>query len=327
MSPVSSNENCCLDRASFEELFSRSIERCVGFASGFVREQLPRDVQFQLLPNGSFDVEPRYDDQAVFPEEDLPFRHYHEMTFDQAAKFLWREGMLPEWIELHVSEVKSAKTVVEVRVCGRFTKNEQRFYCGSVGTGPFRIKSPALPSWNHSQSGERFFLFNPRRRGIYHRRDLDCAEMQAFSNRNSRDRLFEFFGEIVDRCDSRLFAEQYFSDMTQIDRILFSAASYVTDVGNGGLPQFLYNGTGAIAVDTVENFFTIGAFKSAYVLRAAIALFPNRKPEFDDTKRQAQMAEFDDEARDRLHALNELLFDTNEDVAALAVSYASQQIE
>jgi hypothetical protein len=58
---------------------------------------------------------------------------------------LWRDGRIPEWINLSVVGETGAATLIEVVCCGRFTGDDTRLYHAAEGAPPFHVLGPALP--------------------------------------------------------------------------------------------------------------------------------------------------------------------------------------
>jgi hypothetical protein len=68
---------------------------------------------------------------------------------------LWRDGRVPEWINLSVAGETGAATVIEVVCCGRFTDDDTRLYHDREGAPPFHVLGPALPP---QHDGSRFSI-------------------------------------------------------------------------------------------------------------------------------------------------------------------------
>ncbi len=74
--------------------------------------------------------------------------------------------------------------------------------------------------------------------------------------------------------------------LTESERWMFALTWLGIEANNGGLHQFFFNGAGEFAADAVLGLDTIGASKSADVLRRAIALFPRGHVPVDQTERR-----------------------------------------
>jgi hypothetical protein len=150
-----------MDRDAFEERLRVAAQRAVVFARQYVRQSLPDEVGFLLLPNRSYDGNPRVGDEEVFPADSLPEGQSHgPWSVTEAAGFLWRSGKVPEWIDVSVVGEDSVLSLVELRCCGRFTATEELLYHRPGGIPPFSVKSPALPpGWQGVEESGRFDLY------------------------------------------------------------------------------------------------------------------------------------------------------------------------
>ncbi len=129
----------------------------------------------------------------------------------------------------------------------------------------------------------------------------------------------KLIGERVFQHDD--YADCYHQEMLETDRIPFAISWLLTEVNNGGFDQYLHNGTGAIAADTLIQLGKIGATKTAELLREVLSLFPNSEPSRDMTTRRTQLEGFNVEQQERLSELDDLFYALEEDINALAVKY------
>jgi hypothetical protein len=150
-----------MPRNVFEERLRAAGAGAVRFAREYVRQRLPEEVAFRVLPNQSYDGNPRRDDEEVFPDDSLPDGSYHgPWSAEQVVEFLWRAGKVPEWIDVAVRAEDGRRTLVELRCCGRFTAMEEFLYHRAGGLTPFSIKSPYLPpGWASVEASGRFDLY------------------------------------------------------------------------------------------------------------------------------------------------------------------------
>lgn len=136
-----------MDRSTFEQHFLTAAWEARHFAGRYVVQPLPYRMVFRVYPNQSCDENPRVGDEEVFPEESLDDGRYHgPWTAEEVVRFLWRDGKVPEWIDISVESADGCCTVVALRCCGRFTAQEELLYHRPGGCPPFAIKSPFLPS-------------------------------------------------------------------------------------------------------------------------------------------------------------------------------------
>lgn len=147
-----------MTREQFGALLATATAAAVSFARTFVVDALPDEVRYLILPNQSYDGNPLVADEEIYPDDSLvEIAGLGPCTNCDVVSFLWRNGKVPEWIDVQVDTVANGVTIVVLRCCGRFTAREDMLYYGSRGTGPFSAKSPPLPPDWTKESG-RFEL-------------------------------------------------------------------------------------------------------------------------------------------------------------------------
>ncbi len=136
-----------MTRDEFGALFLECTKRCVAFAREFVHDSLPDDVIYRIYPNASYDEHPLQSDEVVFPEDTLrDANKFRLMNFGDAVAFLYRDGRVPEWVDMSVKATTRSQTVIALMCCGRFTANRERWYYERWNQGPFACKSPVIPA-------------------------------------------------------------------------------------------------------------------------------------------------------------------------------------
>ncbi len=151
-----------MNRNTFETRLRTAAQLAVDVARQYVQQPLLGEVAFLVYPNQSCNDNPLVGDEVVFPEESLPLRRSHgPWLIEQAAKFLWRGGLVPEWIDAAVESENRSQTFVGLLCCGRFTAQEDLLYHRrSGGVPPFAIKSPYLPpDWESLAVSGKFDLY------------------------------------------------------------------------------------------------------------------------------------------------------------------------
>lgn len=153
-----------MDKDEFTRLFREASTACIKLAREIVCDHLPDAMLYEVFPNSSYDKHPLHEDERVFPEDELLHDQFHSMDAEQVVNFLWRGGIVPEWIDLSVVSANEQHTVIELLCCGRFTANRELLYYAYANRGPFGVKGPALATGYDSNNPLRFALFNPRER-------------------------------------------------------------------------------------------------------------------------------------------------------------------
>jgi hypothetical protein len=115
---------------------------------------------FRVLLNQSVDdIAPLRAPEVVFPQDSRPARGraraLRACGAPTVVEELWRDGRVPEWVDLGVADVRRGSTVIEMLCCGRFTDDESLLYHRAEGWPPFHVTSPVLPP---DHVGGRFTL-------------------------------------------------------------------------------------------------------------------------------------------------------------------------
>lgn len=143
--------------SDFATLLDTSTADAIAFARSMVLDELPDSIAYRVFPNQSYD-EHRAHDEVVYPDDSLAHTHdYIEMGRDDCIRYLYRDGRVPQWIDISVGAVAHGLTYIYLRCCGRFTADDERLYYKQLGRGPFSIKSPAIPP--HVELGDRVTKF------------------------------------------------------------------------------------------------------------------------------------------------------------------------
>jgi hypothetical protein len=112
-----------------------------------VSEDLPPPTVFRLRLNQSYDAFPPAPGEVRFPLDGTRDRARAFRSCDAAIVVaeLWRDGHIPEWVNIAVVDETGTATVIDVVCCGRFTNDDSRLYHIEEGTPPFHVLSPVLP--------------------------------------------------------------------------------------------------------------------------------------------------------------------------------------
>lgn len=150
-----------MERVTFEERFRQATSACRAFAGKYLEETLPPALRFRLCLNASYDGNPLHPDERTYPEDDG--RRLNNCSAEEVVGQLWRDGRVPEWINVSVADESGDSTLIEVDACGRFTQNHDLLYHHREGLPPFHLLGPTLPpGWIE---GQRF--------SIHHRKECN----------------------------------------------------------------------------------------------------------------------------------------------------------
>ena len=148
-----------IDQAVFAKRFRKAVEADIAFAATMVRQPLPDSWQFLIEPNASYDGNPLVEDEVLCPLDSLPDGDLlGPLTFERALDWLWRDGKVPEWVDVSVCAANPEYTYIRLTCCGRFSGLERRLYYKD-GLPPFGTKSPMLPpGWESVEASGRIDL-------------------------------------------------------------------------------------------------------------------------------------------------------------------------
>lgn len=150
-----------MDKSTFERNLTKATEMVLPFSCEFLTNPLPASCRYLIFPNQSFDGNPLEGDEEVFPEETLPNGTFLG-SFDasQVVDHLWRNGKVPEWINVTVYSYDQKHSYLELLCCGRFTAMKKFLYHQSEGYTPFHVLGPALPPhWESVEVNGKFDLY------------------------------------------------------------------------------------------------------------------------------------------------------------------------
>jgi hypothetical protein len=147
-----------MDKAIFIDLFHKMSVIDRDFARRYVTNELPDSFRYFVLLNQSCDAHPLKSGERTFPgDASLLNERLGPLTASAVVALLWRESMVPEWIDISVTDADSDHTYFTLLCCGRFAADDALMYYSKRGQGPFGLKSPNHPPrW--SEEAGRFDL-------------------------------------------------------------------------------------------------------------------------------------------------------------------------
>ncbi len=135
------------------------------FTRPIVNQELPQISKVLLIPNCSYDGNPLEDDEEVFPNDSIPEgKVIGPLTLEEATNRLWRNGKVPEWVNIRVYDCDDSFSYLLLESCGRFTGMSKHLYHKNEGYPPFHVQSPYLPhNWESVESDGKFDLEGKRK--------------------------------------------------------------------------------------------------------------------------------------------------------------------
>ncbi|MDQ3132047.1 MAG: hypothetical protein M3Q99_14965 [Acidobacteriota bacterium] len=135
-----------MEKDKFRSNFNLAIQTLVPFARSYLIDSLPLELRYLMFFNQSFDGNELVGDENLFPEDSLPKNRVQEFeNQEQVINCLWRNGKIPEWINLFIHSYDENFTFISLICCGRFTADDKLLYHEKEGCQPFHILGPNLP--------------------------------------------------------------------------------------------------------------------------------------------------------------------------------------
>lgn len=147
-----------MKRELFVERFADAARLAREFARRFLIEELPERIVFDLHLNASYDVNAS-SEFSMFPEDSGSETALRTKRVDENAvlRWLFRNEMVPQWVNLQVAGIISDATIISIDACGRFIADEQYLYHQGEGRPPFHVLGPTLPVGH--EDGVKFSIF------------------------------------------------------------------------------------------------------------------------------------------------------------------------
>lgn len=139
-----------------------SLLRSINYCRKFVINFLPEEYKIILLTNQSCDTSPKVG-EVTFPEEKIDENSaFNPATLESVEEYLYKDGKIPEWIDVYVAYCDDKYSYIVLKCCGRFTDRIDLLYHYRFGYPPFLVRSPTLPNDCKDEDGFiRKFDLNP----------------------------------------------------------------------------------------------------------------------------------------------------------------------
>jgi hypothetical protein len=135
-----------LTRAQFADNLKRGTEALREDIARYCWNQLPEGDRYFVLLNSSFDGNPLAPGEHIFPDHATAQTDVRvAWTAEEVVERLWRNGKIPEWIDITPYEADADFLYSELRCCGRFTDEEVHLYHKQEGYPPFHKFGPIFP--------------------------------------------------------------------------------------------------------------------------------------------------------------------------------------
>jgi len=139
---------------------------------------------------------------------------------------------------------------------------------------------------------------------------------------NGRVDLIKISESVWDR-ESKLGYEK----LSQPERVFLCVWDLEAEVNNGGFDQYYFNSAGDHALDTVRALETIGAKRTAELVRTMNSLFGPAGPSPARFKRQDQLSSLRDSVANKLHDADKRFYKYDDNLEQLLTAFVSRDLE
>lgn len=147
-----------LSRSVFKRNLVNAAILARDFARTMVTNTLPDEIVYEIHYGCSYDGNPLVEDEKTFPA-DYNGGPVSVTSADEVTDRLWREGFVPEWINVTVGHEDSDHTHIMLECCGRYSATPKMMYHVQEGRAPFHVLGPPMPPGYRHEIGTKFNLY------------------------------------------------------------------------------------------------------------------------------------------------------------------------
>ncbi|WP_434421011.1 hypothetical protein [Nannocystis pusilla] len=133
-----------MEREEFRRRLADATRRLLALTRTYVIDALPEAVTYSLAMGSWVEEVPLGPGEVLFAEDGERFRERRSCTAEETVDLLWRDGLVPLWIDMVVVAALHGRTQVDAEVSPRFVR-ELRELEGEER--PFLIKVRNEPPW------------------------------------------------------------------------------------------------------------------------------------------------------------------------------------
>lgn len=151
-------ESVDLSFDTFKMNLVAAAELARDYARTFVTNSLPEKIAFEVHYGCSYDGNPLVGDEKTFPG-DYKEQPLTTESSEDVASMLWRDGFVPNWINVTVSHEDGARTYIKLECSGRYSATPRLMYHIHEGRPPFHVLGPPTPPGFDRKQGDKFNLY------------------------------------------------------------------------------------------------------------------------------------------------------------------------
>jgi len=148
-----------ISRERFSTNLVLATQHALEFARTLVFNELPDAIRYVVYLGASFDDYALTDDEKTFSEDYTERTRLYSDSSD-VVSLLWRDGKVPEWIDVTVVSEDGKYTNIKLDCCGRYSANAADIYHAHEGQAPFHVLGPsAPPEYGLGEEGIKYDLY------------------------------------------------------------------------------------------------------------------------------------------------------------------------
>jgi len=147
-----------MTREEFSQNLWKATLRSHEKALEFVENELKPPFAYLVRLNQSYDGNPLASGEVI-PKEmrAIGEKHIGPLSVEDVMALLWRNGFVPEWIDIIPWEATADGLAFQLTCCGRFAESEPLLYHANEGYPPFHAPGVWVPpGWKSVEESGRF---------------------------------------------------------------------------------------------------------------------------------------------------------------------------
>jgi len=147
-----------ISRAGFASNLLSAAQHALEFARTLVFNELPDEIHYFVYLGASYDGHALTEGEETFPE-DYSERTREYNSSSDVVDLLWRDGKVPEWIDVKVVSEGGKYTNIKLDCCGRYSSDERDIYHAHERHAPFHVVGPPIPPACETNRKEKYDLY------------------------------------------------------------------------------------------------------------------------------------------------------------------------
>lgn len=146
-----------ISRDAFEKNLISATQCALEFARTLVENTLPDNIRYVVNPAASYDKTALEDNEDIYIDASTD-RTGELYDTSEVVELLWRNGKVPEWINMFVESEDGKYTSIKLDCCGRYTSDKKNIYHAREGRAPYHVLGPPVPPGFELGKGGKYLL-------------------------------------------------------------------------------------------------------------------------------------------------------------------------